>query len=152
MKCVFKSVYLFKFIHISNRIRNKRVNINFSWYFICHETPLARVREGVVYWEIWIVAANPDLWMAHSDPLFFGIISIYILARIWTKRINIHLSVYFICHETQDGEGDVSWHFNRACNSSFMNCAFDSYFLIYPHLPAYLDKRINMNWIAARIS
>ena len=141
MKYVFKSLYLFKYIHIANRIRNKRVNINFKWYFICHETSLAPVREGVVYWEIWIVNANPHLWMVPSNPLFLGI-SIYILARIWTKRINIHFSLYFICHETQDGEGDVSWHFHTACNSSFMNWAFNSYFLI---LRTYLDERININ-------
>ena len=54
--------------------------------------------------DIWIVPSNPHLWSVLSNPHFFGII-IHISWHIWTKWINMHFILYFICHDTTPPPG-----------------------------------------------
>ena len=58
---------------------------------------LSRISHVKQSGEIWIVTANPHLWIVPSNRRFFCK-WIHICSRIWTKRININFILYFICH------------------------------------------------------
>ena len=110
MNCAFKSLDPFTFIKTQQHIRKKRVNDNLRQYFICNEC--------IVKYE-----------ECNQIHILFSISNKH--RYVWTKRIFIHFSWYFLTGQSIPDLGIQSVYFS---------------FFIFSHFQANLDLANSVNF------